>query len=82
MNLFIPKEQGMIHFLMRMHPKEGILSETNLSVSSWVKPTIEAFIHSNQFLHYERDNNNPCPLELPRDRREIDEFYRKLKASA
>lgn len=55
---------GVVKFAERMHPKEGILSETSLGVSPWVKPTQEAFIHMNQFLHYERENTRPCLITL------------------
>lgn len=78
MNMFVPKEQGYIHALLRMHPKEGILSEVHLSVSSWVKPTTEAFIHSNQFLHYHRDETHSCELHLPEDRAEIRAYVNRL----
>lgn len=64
MNIYFIKEMGTVKFAMRMHPREGILSETSLGVSSWVKPTKEAFIHMNQFLHYERENTAPCDLDL------------------
>lgn len=82
LNLFIPKEQGIYIFLARMHPKEGILSETDLSVSHWVKPTTEAFIHSNEFLHYGRDDTGYCQLELPKDRSVVTKFVRELKQNA
>lgn len=56
----------MVPFAMRMHPREGILSETTLGVSGYVTPTKEAIIHINQFLHYGRENTGPCELVLPR----------------
>jgi len=62
--IYFIKEMGIVKFAERMHPREGILSETSLGVSSWVKPTKEAFIHMNQFLHYERENTGPCELSL------------------
>lgn len=65
MNIFPIKEQGMVNFAIRTHPKEGILSKTSLSVSSWVKPTVETFIHSNQFLEYAKKDRSPCEMTLP-----------------
>lgn len=64
--IYFMKEMGMVPFAMRMHPREGILSETTLGVSGYVTPTKEAIIHINQFLHYGRENTGPCELVLPR----------------
>lgn len=55
-------------YMQRMHPKEGILSETNLAPSNYVAPTAETFIHSNEFLHTYMECTDPCEMELPADR--------------
>lgn len=65
LNTYPVKETGMLESASRMHPMEGILSKTSLTVSGWAKPTTEAFIHLNEFLHYERDNTNECNMTLP-----------------
>ncbi len=79
MNGFIIKEMGMIPFLARIHPSQGILSEANLCVSDWVKPTQEAIIHLNQFLYYYEEDTSPCEDSLP-SQDEIDAFAEKLCA--
>ena len=67
MNMFLVKEQGIYKFGDRMHPREGILSETSLAISGWVEPPKEVYIHANQFLHYGRENTEPCMLTIPSD---------------
>ena len=71
----------MLKFADRMHPMQGILSETSLSVSAWVAPTTETFIHTNMFLHYGREDTKPCKITLP-DRETISKDVRKILMQA
>jgi len=63
--LIFVKEMGIVRFLMKMHPKEGILSETSLGLSSWVYPTLQSFAHQNAFLLNCEKEDYPCNLTLP-----------------
>lgn len=58
------KEMGVVKYALRMHPRESVLSETSLGVSSLAKPTKEAFIHINQFLHYTKKDTSPCDMVI------------------
>ena len=65
MNGFLIKEMGTVHFFKRIHPKEGILSEATLSVSDWVGPTTETFVHSNLYMYYGQGDSSECNITLP-----------------
>lgn len=64
MNLLFIKEMGMVPYLMTMHPREAIFSQTSLGLSNLVGPTKETFLHGNAFIQNTDTEDFPCELTL------------------
>lgn len=65
------KENGLAKALhAAIHPRETILSETSLGISSYVAPTAQAFLHTNAFLQ-DKANFVKTMFQVPSNWRDV-----------